>query len=282
VKRYNTLRYFAGGLFCEPDPSPVQYQTYISKFLRVYSVYYLIIWDFLIGLLGLYILYEFSDQALSIVHTLGASFHIAVLKSQVNWLMGLPAGFKPNEELDSSIGNMVLTVVECWNYITTYLTGFEPQIIRFFAICGLLGASFQMSMACDLVTICTLHIYYIYTVVRRVYALLLHVNVNLFRLMIGKKTNVLKRRIDTGEFGVDEVLIGIIIFTPIIFLTPTAAMYYLCFVITWMQVCAIRLFLQFLIVIINNFPFFTLIEYFMSPLLFPGGIYYNLGSDHST
>jgi phosphatidylinositol glycan class Q protein len=51
--------------------------------------------------------------------------------------------------------------------------------------------------------------------------------------LIGKKKNTLKNRIDTGEFGVDEILIGILIFTPLIFLTPTIAMYYGCFVITW-------------------------------------------------
>jgi phosphatidylinositol glycan class Q protein len=52
--------------------------------------------------------------------------------------------------------------------------------------------------------------------------------------MLGKKKNVLKDRIDTGEFGVDEILIGILILTPLIFLTPTIGMYYLCFVITWL------------------------------------------------
>jgi hypothetical protein len=45
------------------------------------------------------------------VHTLGESFHVKVLKSEVNWLMGLPAGFKPNEELDFSIGNLILAVI---------------------------------------------------------------------------------------------------------------------------------------------------------------------------
>jgi hypothetical protein len=67
--------------------------------------------------------------------------------------MGLPAGFKPNKELDSSIGNLIMTVIMNWNYITTYLTGFEPEIVKFFAICGVFGLSFQVSLAQDILTI---------------------------------------------------------------------------------------------------------------------------------
>lgn len=91
-------------------------------------------------------------------------------------------------------------------------------------------------MIADILDFCSLHIYYIYLLVGKVYYVLLMVISSLFRLFRGVKKNTLKNRIDSGEFGVDEVLLGALIFTAIIFLYPTIAMYYLCFVSLWIAV----------------------------------------------
>lgn len=58
------------------------------------------------------------------------------------WLMSLPAGFKPNPNLDNFLGNLLLDIIGLWNFVTTELTVFEPILIRYFAYFGLLGISF--------------------------------------------------------------------------------------------------------------------------------------------
>lgn len=137
--------------------SPFICRTYNNSYIRVKSALFTIWADFLFGLIFLFLLHLFSTDALVIVHTLGSTIHIEVLKSEVNWLMGLPAGFKPNEALDNAVGSNILILINSWNYVTTYLTRFEGEIVQFFAIFGLFGISFQLALLSDLVDFCTLH-----------------------------------------------------------------------------------------------------------------------------
>ena len=136
---------------------PYLQRSYINNYIRSQSALFTILGDFLLGLCILCILYYFSTDTLVIVHTLGSTLHIEVLKSEVNWLMGLPAGFKPNEALDNAFGTNILLSIDYWNYVTTYLTKFEGEIIRSFAIFGLFGISFQLALLSDFIDFCTLH-----------------------------------------------------------------------------------------------------------------------------
>ena len=53
--------------------------------------------------------------------------------------MGLPAGFKPNPNLDNFLGHLMLDIIGMWNYVTTELTTLEPIMIKYFAVSGLMG-----------------------------------------------------------------------------------------------------------------------------------------------
>lgn len=82
--------------------------------------------DILIGIVFLLLFSLFISDTLLLAHWLGSVIHIDFLKQEVEWLMGLPAGFKPNENLDNIIGQSILLTIYYWNYVTTFLTGFEP------------------------------------------------------------------------------------------------------------------------------------------------------------
>lgn len=56
--------------------------------------------------------------------------------------MGLPAGFKPNPNLDNFLGNIILDLINVWNYITMELTLVEHFIVTYIAMFGLMGCSF--------------------------------------------------------------------------------------------------------------------------------------------
>jgi phosphatidylinositol glycan class Q protein len=114
--------------------------------------------------------------------------------------------------------------------------------------------------------------------VGKLYALMLDVLSSLFRLFMGRKNNVLKKRIDTGEFGVDELLLGTLIFTGLIFLYPTIAMYYLCFVSIWLLIQCAQALLSVSLTIVNEFPIFLIWSYFARPGLFTDGIYFEIRS----
>ena len=136
---------------------PYLSRLYADSLLRTNSAVFTIVTDFALGLIFLFLLYYFSADTLEIVHTLGSTIHIEVLKSEVNWLMGLPAGFKPNEALDNAVGNNILRLIDYWNLVTTYLTRFEIEIVRLFAVFGLFVISFHLALLSYLIDFCTLH-----------------------------------------------------------------------------------------------------------------------------
>ena len=53
--------------------------------------------------------------------------------------MGLPAGFKPNPNLDNFLGNLMLDIISLWNYVTTEVSQFEPALLAYLAVFGSLG-----------------------------------------------------------------------------------------------------------------------------------------------
>ena len=255
---------------------PALAKKHMASYLLGRSVQWKVVADFVIGVLVLVVLLSYRQATLEIVHVLGASIHIEVLKSEVKWLMGLPAGFKPNVELDSALGSSILTFIDYWNHITTFLTGFEPEIVRILGIIGTIGASFQLVLLSDFVSFCSIHVYYIYRLVSAIFFLQVDVMFSLFRLTMGYKKNVLKQRVDRAEFGIDEVLLGTLIFTGLLFLCPTIAMYYLSFVGIWMGVELVHIVLRFVHVLICQFPYYLLSVYIIGGLNFPSGVYFTL------
>ena len=52
---------------------------------------------------------------------------------------------------------------------------------------------------------------------------------SLWRVFRGKKWNVLRKRVDTAIYDVDQLFVGTLLFTILLFLLPTTAMYYVVF-----------------------------------------------------
>jgi hypothetical protein len=53
--------------------------------------------------------------------------------------MGLPAGFKPNPNLDNFLGHLMLDIIWLWNFVTIEISSIEQIIIKYFALSGLMG-----------------------------------------------------------------------------------------------------------------------------------------------
>ena len=65
----------------------------------------------------------------------------------------------------------------------------------------------------------------------RLYSLQVYSLASLCRLFRGKKWNVLRQRVDTASFDVDQLFIGTLLFTILLFLLPTTALYYVVFTV---------------------------------------------------
>ncbi|CEP02540.1 N-acetylglucosaminyl transferase component (Gpi1) [Plasmodiophora brassicae] len=241
-------------------------------FIRFWSSLSQLLADIIAGLLIGVLLRGYSAEFLQGIHVAGQILHVDVLRRQIIWLMGFPAGMKLNLPLDQALGAMVLYEIDFWNSITTVLTPLEPMIISLVSIVGATGASMSVACAIDLLSTMTTHILFVHTAFSRLYSLALSALSALSKLFSGKKHNILQHRIDSCHFEVDQLLLGTILFTLIFFLFPTVAIYYLFFAIVRFLIMLVEALLWMVMCFFNFFPFFELGVYFVDRGRLPSGI----------
>jgi len=152
---------------------------------------------------------------------------IAWLQSIIEWLMGNPAGLKLNKPLNTTMGNFFLYHIYLWKTYITFLKPFLLYSLLALKWIGCLGGiSLQIGLASDLVSILTVHIYCFYVYAGRLYQLQKTGLISLWRLFRGKKYNPLRKRVDSAEFDSQQLFLGVLIFTVLVFLLPTVLVYY--------------------------------------------------------
>lgn len=110
----------------------------------------------------------------------------------------------------------------------------------------------------DLLSILTLHIYSFYIASARIYNWQLTIIISLFHLFRGKKRNVLRNRIDSCDYDLDQLLLGTILFTLLFFLLPTVLVFYLTFASARMIIISLKAMLETFLACLNHFPLFAL------------------------
>lgn len=110
----------------------------------------------------------------------------------------------------------------------------------------------------DLVSILTVHIYSFYIASARIFNWQLTIIISLFHLFRGKKRNVLRNRIDSCDYDLDQLLLGTILFTVLFFLLPTVIVFYLAFASARMLIISLKAALDTCLAFLNHFPLFAL------------------------
>ena len=142
-------------------------------------------------------------------------------------MVGMPAGFKPNENLKLFLCDLVLRVIDKWNVFSTLLVDFRITIVIVTQIYGVLGLSVMLAAVNDTLFLCSFWLLGIYSVFAFVYSYVLHLTRSMYRLLRGLKYNTLRKKDDMAYFSVPELYLGVVIFTSCIFLLPTLGFFYL-------------------------------------------------------
>jgi phosphatidylinositol glycan class Q protein len=194
----------------------------------------------------------------------------------IEWLLIDPGGLKLNEELDKFLGDLFGWVLNYWAEITASISPYLPQIIYAIGISSFAGASMPIALFSDLLSILTLHIYSFYIASARIYNWQLSIIYSLFHLFRGKKINVLRKRTDSCDYELDQLLIGTILFTLLIFLLPTVLVYYCLFASARMAIIMLKASLDTMLACLNHFPLFALMLRVKDSKRLPGGIMFEL------
>lgn len=177
--------------------------------------------------------------------------------------MGSPAGLKLNHSFNSMLGKFFLYHIHLW---WTFLKVIKPVMefaFKILLMVGTLGITFQISIIADLLALISFHTYCIYVYAARykifkkklkkkknicknffvdkdclfgkmlgfcrLFNIQLRGLIALFRLFLGKKKNPLRERVDSCEYQTNQLFIGTLFFTILLFLMPTTWVYYTVF-----------------------------------------------------
>ncbi|KAF6829000.1 N-acetylglucosaminyl transferase component [Colletotrichum musicola] len=249
-------------------------------YIRFYNSLWLVANDVIIGIaLGSYII-DNADWVANAISELLSKYTVEALQRSISWLMGWPAGLKLNSELAMFLGDLFLWVIDYWSNCIAALQPVLPHIIWFIGFSSFAGASMPIAMFSDLLSGLTVHIYSFYLASARIYHWQLTILISLFHLFRGKKHNVLRNRIDSCDYDLDQLLVGTILFTLLFFLLPTVVVFYLNFAIARMVIISLKAVFDTLLSCLNHFPLFALMLRVKDPRRLPGGIRFELRDTH--
>ena len=255
-------------------------------YIRFYNSLWLVANDVIIGIaLGSYIIDNAPWVAWQI-NTVVNGWTVEGLRDMILWLTDWPAGLKLNTELAFFLGDLFIWVIDLWKgktrsslsyfsllILAECVSGLQPllpHVIYFIGFSSFAGATMPISMFSDLLSLLTVHIYCFYTASARIFHWQLTIIMSLFHLFRGKKHNVLRNRIDSCDYDLDQLLLGTILFTLLFFLLPTVAVFYLTFTSARMAIIFLKAALDTSLACLNHFPLFALMLRVKDPRRLPG------------
>ncbi|KAL8909216.1 MAG: hypothetical protein Q9207_000390, partial [Kuettlingeria erythrocarpa] len=227
-------------------------------YIRFYNSLWLVANDVIIGIaIGSYII-DNAEWVAFQINTILSEWTVEGLRNMILWLTVAPAGLKLNNELAGFLGALFIWVIDYWKECVGSLRPYLPHVIYFIGFSSFAGASMPISLFSDLLSALTVHIYCFYTASARIFHWQLTIIVSLFHLFRGKKHNVLRNRIDSCDYDLDQLLLGTILFTLLSFLLPTVIVFYLTFTSARMAIIFLKAALDTLLACLNHFPLFAL------------------------
>jgi phosphatidylinositol glycan class Q protein len=166
---------------------------------------------------------------------------VTYLRMLIMWLMDAPAGLKLNSVLSGALGKFFLYHIHLW---VTFLQLSAPFVSRgltdYMTALTWLGFGMQVAVAQDTLNLITFHVHCFYAYARRLFLSQTSGLLSLWRLFLGKKYNPLRKRVDSSAHDVDQLFVGTVAFTILLFLYPTTLMYFAVFKILELVLTAVQ------------------------------------------
>lgn len=205
------------------------------------------------------------------------------LKLLLEWLMGAPAGLKLNSQLTHILGRFFQYHIYLW---TGYLYILKPvlgQLVYYSSVAGIWGLSVQLALFQDIFSTMTIHIYCFYVYAARLYRLQMYALASLWRLFRGKKWNVLRERVDSAVYDVDQLFVGTLLFTVLLFILPTTGLYYVVFTMLRVMVLTVQGLLTRARHLLTTLPcWYLLLWIYNSPAIRDGAVFQVIPSEKTS
>ena len=219
----------------------------------------------------------YPDFFINFVDSCCQLMHLEQLEIKIYWLLGNPAGFKPNTNLVNFLGNFILSMISMWNEVTSVLTKVRQFIVFYLAAVGWRGASLQAAAVHDMLFLCSFWLLCVYTMFQQMYWYIISMLSTQMKVFRGRKFNTIRGRDDSNTFHVAEMYLGVIIVAISVFLLPTiGSFYFYAFISIIVSVMILQLLLTFVQIVATDFPYFKLALSLCYPYCLPNGLKFEL------
>lgn len=166
---------------------------------------------------------SFLEESLSNLLFLG-------LKAKLKWFENRPAGFKLNLEVVSFLERFFQTVLLALSSASLLELAFMTRVWTL-ALClsGFFGITLLLAVMSDTLKIATFSVWICYTLSRRIYRWNLIAINRLYHIFRGQHYNVLRDRLDTFQYSTDQLVVGTMFFSVMVFIFPTTAAFHILF-----------------------------------------------------
>ncbi|KAJ2470024.1 pig-Q [Coemansia sp. RSA 2322] len=263
-------------------PMPAHGRRHNAQYASFWNSVWVIAVDIVLGCaLGIFLIMHSRTVSNFIVQSL-RRYTVTSLEQTIVWLRGWPAGLKLNNGLDGFLAELFLWLIHFWTAIFQPATHYMRLVVIVAGWSGFVGGcSMQLAIFSDTMALTTLHTYWFYMVATRIFHWQLVTLYSLFNLFRGRKHNVLRDRIDSCDYDLDQLLVGTILFTLLTYLFPTVLVYYATFAGRRLAVIMAHGLFEILLGILNHCPSFYVMLRLRDPQMFPGGVSYNVTSKHA-
>ncbi|KAJ7530523.1 hypothetical protein O6H91_14G007200 [Diphasiastrum complanatum] len=243
--------------------------------LRKHLIWSAIVFDMIFGIISGGLLLVYRGWIMQLLYFVSQFVTNDILRTGCIWLMGVPAGFKLNNELAGMFGTAALNVIQMWSTLWCFCKPVLGQCIEVLAVTAMvLGVTVSAAIVVDILSLATIHISVLYQATAFIYSIQLRTLAALWRLFRGRKYNPLRTRIDSYDYTVEQLVVASLMFTPLLLLLPTTSVFYTFFTIIFASLSLFRYFLQMLMVVVGSFPYIEVGMWFFKPQRFSCGIWF--------
>ncbi|KAJ2743873.1 pig-Q [Coemansia sp. BCRC 34301] len=263
-------------------PKPTHGRRHNAQYAGFWNSVWVIALDIVLGCaLGIFLI-TFAQAVSDWIVASLEQYTVTSLEATILWLRGWPAGLKLNNGLDGFLAELFLWLIHFWTAMFQPIMQYLHVVVIFAGWSGFIGGcSMQLAIFSDAMALTTLHTYWFYMVATRIFHWQLVTLYSLFNLFRGRKHNVLRNRIDSCDYDLDQLLVGTILFTLLTYLFPTVLVYYATFAGRRVAVIMAQGLFEILLGILNHCPIFYVMLRLRDPLMFPGGVSYNVSSKYA-
>jgi len=228
-------------------------EAYIDRFNQAVSIAL----NSILGVVAGMPLFYYTNEILHLLHRAWITCYEELLRDNIQWLETFPAGFKLNVPLTQNMGREITMLIGIHDSICGMLWSSIPKsfILQVVGVASMVfGFTALIALVHDILILSTLHIAAVATCFRVMHQTQLYLLTSLWRLFRGRKRNILRHRTDTMEYDFMQLLLGMILFTAVLFLFTTILVYYAFFAVLHLAIQGIGVVLWLLYVITRFIP----------------------------